>query len=64
MNTIAARKDLINEQMLKFEKGRDMAYVAGFYASLIKDLASDKPSDFEHIISILKYNSIPAKYRK
>ena len=62
--TINARQDLIDKQMAKFEKGRDMGYIAGFYASLVKQLAADRLEDFDYIMNVLKYNSVPEKYQK
>ena len=64
MNTIAKRKDLMDDQMQQFEKGRDMAFVAGFYASVLKMVATDKPKDFEFVMKILNQNSVPEKYQK
>ena len=52
------------DQMLEFEKGRDMAFIAGFYASVIRMVAVDRPKDFEFVMRILKDNSVPEKYQK
>jgi hypothetical protein len=54
MNTITARKELIDSAMKEFEKDRDYAFVAGFYASLIREIALDKLSSTQDIIRTLK----------
>lgn len=64
MNTIAKRIDLMDEQMKQFEKSRDMAFVAGFYASVLRMVAVDKPKDFDFVMKILKQNSVPEEYQK
>ena len=64
MNTIATRKDLLRRAMMNFEKGRDMNYIAGFYAAMVENLATDRQDSFEASLRLLKLNSIPAKYQK
>jgi hypothetical protein len=56
MNTIAKRRELLDIQMRDFEKGRDYAYVAGFYSKMIETLAADKMVDFEYVMNMLKRN--------
>ena len=41
-----------------------MVFVAGFYASVLKMVATDRPKDFEFVMKILKQNSVPEKYQK
>ena len=52
MNTIAARKEFIEEAMAQFEqdKNLDWAYIAGFYASLLSSIAADRPRDAEYVV--------------
>lgn len=55
MNTIAKRKELIQEAMAKFEQNKllDWPFVAGFYASLLSSIAADRPSDTEYIVKCI-----------
>lgn len=64
MDTIGKRMELLEEQMVTFEKGRDYSYIAGFYAALVQQLATDREQDFDYVMRILKYNSVPEKYQK
>lgn len=57
MNTIEKRRELIEIQMREFEKGREYAYVAGFYSKMIETLAADKMVDFEYVMRMLKGKS-------
>lgn len=54
MNTIAKRRELLNIQMRDFEKGRDYAYVADFFSKMIETMASDKMSDFNYAMELLR----------
>jgi hypothetical protein len=57
---VTERRLLISDAMKDFEKKNDgsWAYIAGFYSSLIKDLAVDRPDDFQMVLATLK------QYRK
>jgi len=52
MNTITARKELIEETMKKFEQVKllEWPYLTGFYASLLTIIAADRPSDTEKVL--------------
>ena len=64
MDTIATRKDLLRQAMMKFEKGRSDSFIAGFYAAMVENLATDRQDSFEASVRLLKLNSIPPKYQK
>lgn len=55
MNTIEARKELIDEAMKQFEKSKMMnwPWITGFYASLLKSIAADRPQDTEFLVRSL-----------
>jgi hypothetical protein len=42
-NVVSERRLLIADAMKVFEEKNDWAYIAGFYSSIIKDLAVDRP---------------------
>ena len=47
MNTIAARKELIEDAMKKLAEVKllEWPYLAGFYATLLTSIAADRPGD-------------------
>jgi hypothetical protein len=62
MHIAEIRKVKLDEALRIFENanGADKnsyAFIAGFYSSLIKTLASDKYADFDMVMEVLKRNS-------
>lgn len=57
MNIAEIRKVKLDEALRIFEKNNDYAFIAGFYSSLIKTLASDKYADFDMVMEVLKGNT-------
>lgn len=55
--TIALRQSMLDRMLTDFEKGRDPAYIIGFYSSIIKQLASDRGDTFLDTAQILKTNT-------
>ncbi len=53
-NPVSERRLLIADAMKVFEEKNDWAYIAGFYSSIIKDLAVDRPDDFQMVLATLK----------
>lgn len=55
MNTIAKRKELIEETMRKFEQDNllNWPWLTGFYASLLTNIAADRPRDTEEVVNTL-----------
>lgn len=54
VETIQARKEVIDSVMKDFETNRDPHYVIGFYSSIIRTLATDKQSSTDEVVRILK----------
>lgn len=52
MNTIAKRKELIEEAMKQFEQYKNLnwPWLTGFYASLLSNIAADRPQDTEEVV--------------
>ena len=57
MNTIAERRELIRKAMTEFEKKKTEAFIAGFYAMMVENLAVDKLSTFEDTLRTLKMST-------
>jgi hypothetical protein len=57
MTTIAKREQMLNEALRNFEKDQDYAFIAGFYSSMIKWLASDRIEDFTYAMELLRRNT-------
>ena len=55
MNTIAKRKELIEEAMKQFEENKllNWPYITGFYASLLSSIAADRPRDAEYVVQAM-----------
>jgi len=62
MNTIAARKELIEDAMKKLAEVKllEWPYLAGFYATLLTSIAADRPGDTERVVSTI-LNAIESK---
>jgi hypothetical protein len=63
MDTIAARKELIQEAMAKFEQDKllNWPYITGFYASLLSSIAADRPRDAEYVVHCILANMEKSK---
>lgn len=63
MNTIAKRKELIEEAMKNFEQSNllNWPYITGFYASLLSSIAADRPRDAEYVVHCLIANMEKSK---
>jgi len=61
MNTIAVRKDELDKVMKEFEKDRSMAWVAGFYAAIVRELATDQLRTYEQTKGLLERNTVKRK---
>jgi hypothetical protein len=59
MSAVEKREQMLDEALRNFEKanGNSYAFIAGFYSSMIKTLASDKVTDFTYAMEMLRRNS-------
>ena len=57
MNTVLERKLLMNDAMRSFEKKANILDIVYVYSQLVKDLASDRPDDFQKVLFTLRKES-------
>jgi len=54
MNAVIERKLLINDAMKAFEKESTVLNIIYTYSQLVKVLASDRPDDFQMVLTTLR----------
>ena len=54
MNAVLERKLLINDAMKAFEKDSTVLNIIYTYSQLVKTLASDRPDDFQMVLTTLR----------
>ena len=52
--TVLERKLLISDAMKAFEKKADILNILYVYSQLVKDLAADRPDDFQMVLTTLR----------